>query len=292
MNLKEIFSRTKKAEPPKANVAKRTVAMKLTAHKEKIGWASPVYSQSRAVELDPATLAKHRIVAMIPDGPDIDFYKVLRTRILRRIQDQGGRSLMITSAVPGEGKTVTAINLALTFAMGYEQTVLLVDGDLRIQRIHELMGYESDKGLLDYLLAERPLLDIIVWPGIEKLTVISGGRTIHESSEILSSARMRELVAEMKSRYPERYVIFDVPPVLIGADAMAFAPLVDGIIVVVQAGQTSMREVNHALQLLPKEKVLGLVLNRASTDKNLYYSHYYSGKQQTINPPEEKKSQE
>jgi len=292
MNLKDIFSRTKKVEPPKSDAGKKITAMKLPAYKEQIGWESPVYSQSRSVELDPATLAKNRIVAMIPDSPELDFYKVLRTRVLRRIQDQGGRSLMITSAVPGEGKTVTAINLALTFAMGYEQTVLLVDGDLRIQRIHELMGYESDKGLLDYLLAERPLLDIIVWPGIEKFTVISGGRTIHESSEILSSARMRELVAEMKSRYPERYVIFDVPPVLIGADAMAFAPLVDGIIVVVQAGQTSMRDVNHALQLLPKEKILGLVLNRASTDKNLYYSHYYSGKQQSINPPEEKKSQE
>ena len=149
MNIKNLISRIKKVEPQEANAAKKTMPMKLPADKEKIGWVSPVYSQSRAIKLDPNTLAKNRLVAMIPDSPEIDFYKVLRTRILRRTQEQGGRSLMITSALPGEGKTVTAINLALTFAKEYEQTVLLVDGDLRMQRIHELIGYKSEKGLLD-----------------------------------------------------------------------------------------------------------------------------------------------
>jgi len=274
MNIKNLISRIKKVEPQEANAAKKTMPMKLPADKEKIGWVSPVYSQSRAINLDPNTLAKNRLVAMIPDSPEIDFYKVLRTRILRRTQEQGGRSLMITSALPGEGKTVTAINLALTFAKEYEQTVLLVDGDLRMQRIHELMGYKSDKGLLDYLHGDCPVSDLIVWPGIEKLTVISGGRTINESSESLASPRMKELVADMKSRYPERYVFFDVPPVLAGADAMAFAPLVDWIIFVVQAGQTSMLDVNRALQVLPKEKLLGLVLNRQTTQLKAYPYRY------------------
>ncbi|PKN67643.1 MAG: tyrosine protein kinase [Deltaproteobacteria bacterium HGW-Deltaproteobacteria-12] len=274
MNLKNYFPRTKKVEPREANASKNFMPLIMPADKEKIGWVSPVYSKSRAIKLDPDTLAKNRLVAMIPNSPEIDFYKVLRTRILRRTVDQGGHSLMITSALPGEGKTVTAINLALTFAKEYEQTVLLVDGDLRMQRIHELMGYESDKGLLDYLIDDCPVSDLIVWPGIEKLSVISGGRTINESSESLTSPRMRELVADMKSRYPERYIFFDVPPVLAGADAMAFAPLVDWIIFVVHAGQTSMQDVNRALQVLPQEKILGLVLNRQTTQLKAYPYRY------------------
>ncbi|MGB5156576.1 polysaccharide biosynthesis tyrosine autokinase [Desulfobacterium sp. N47] len=195
---------------------------------------------------------------------------MLRTRILRRTKERGGRSIMITSALSGEGKTTTAINLSLTFAKGFEQTVMLVDCDFRKQCVHEVMGFNSDRGLLDHLLDDMPLSDLIVWPGIEKLTVISGGKTIQESSEVIASPRMRELDSEMKNRYPERYVIFDVPPLLVGTDAMTFAPLVDWIIMVVQAGKTSMAEVNKAMQMLPKEKVLGLILNRQTAQAEAY----------------------
>ncbi|MFH1973981.1 MAG: P-loop NTPase [Pseudomonadota bacterium] len=177
---------------------------------------------------------------------------------------------MITSAVPGEGKTVTSINLALTFAKEFEQTVILVDCDLRKQSIHEVMGFESDRGLLNHLLDGMPVPDLIVWPGIEKLTVISGGKTIHESSEVIASPQMRELVADMKARYPDRYMFFDVPPILAGADALAFAPLVDWIIMVVQADKTPLPEVKRALQMLPKKKVLGLVLNRQTSKVKTY----------------------
>ena len=272
MNLKNLFSRKKKVESQKAMDTKRTMPLKLPTDKEKIGWVSPVYNQSRPVKLDSNTLAKNRLVAMIPESPEIDFYKVLRTRIMQRIREHGGKSIMITSALPGEGKTVTAINLAMTFAKEYEHTVLLMDGDLRMQQIHKLLGYESDKGILDHLLADCPVSDLIVWPHIEKLTVLSGGQTIQESSEILTSPRMRELVENMKSRYPERYVFFDVPPVLIGDDVIAFSRLVDWIIVVVRAGQTSVQDVNRALKLLPTEKILGLVLNRPDQSIRNYSS--------------------
>ena len=190
MNLKNLFSLKKKVESKKAIDTTRTMPLKLPADKVKIGWVSPVYNQSRSVKLDSNTLAKNRLVAMIPESPEIDFYKVLRTRIMQRIREHGGKSIMITSALPGEGKTVTAINLAMAFAKEYEQTVLLVDGDLRMQQIHKILGYESNKGLLDYLLADCSVSDLIIWPNIEKLTVISGGRTIKESSEILTSPRM------------------------------------------------------------------------------------------------------
>lgn len=243
---------------------------------KKEGWVSPSYTQSRPVALDPKQMLVNRCVGYYCGSYESEAYKVLRTRILQKTGENGGTTVMITSALPGEGKTLTAINLSLTFAKEFEQTVLLVDSDLRQQRVHEYLGYESDKGLRDYLVDNRPLSDLIVWPGVEKFTVISGGKTVMASSELLSSPRMRDLVKDLKSRYPERYVFFDVAPVLAGADAQAFAPQVDYIVVVVRAGVTSIEDVKQALDLLPREKVLGVVLNGA--DQPEMIKEYYSPK--------------
>jgi non-specific protein-tyrosine kinase len=205
----------------------------------------------------------------VPDSVEVDAYRVLRTKILQMCKEKGGNTIMITSAVPGEGKTLNAINLAITLAKEFLQTVLLVDCDLRRQSIHRYLGYKSEKGLIDYLLNDAPISDLITWPGVEKLTVISGGRPICGSCELLGSQRMKELVADMKSRYPDRYVIFDVPPLLAGADALTFAPLVDHVVVVVREGETSTPNIKKALHMLPKEKVLGLVLNRQQSQSNI-----------------------
>ena len=229
---------------------------------DKMGWHSPSYTVSRSVTLDPKTVLGNRCVAFDGSAPEVERYKMLRTQIMRRSEQYGGNTVMVTSAVPGEGKTLTAINLAMTFAKEFSQTALLVDCDLRQQRIHEVLGFDGSKGLADHLMDGEPLANLIVWPGIEKLTVISGGKTIAGSSEFLGSPGMKSLVEEMKTRYPERYVIFDLPPVLSGADTLAFAPLVDHIVLVVQAGRTAAGDIRKALQLLPPEKVVGLVLNR------------------------------
>ncbi|KAF0219945.1 MAG: hypothetical protein FD174_1669 [Geobacteraceae bacterium] len=201
-----------------------------TAMRPVVGWVSPTYSVSRAVTLNPKVLAENRCVAFQGDTPVTDYYRILRSQILQRTEGKTGRTVMVTSALPGEGKTLTAINLALTFAKEFKQTSLLVDCDLKQQRIHEVIGFPSDKGLVDYLIDDCPIFELFVWPGIEKMTVISGGKMINESSELLGSPGMRKLVEDMKTRYPDRYVFFDVPPVLTEADAIAFAPLVDYIL--------------------------------------------------------------
>ncbi|WP_408998925.1 AAA family ATPase [Syntrophus buswellii] len=229
---------------------------------EKVDRISPSYTQSRNVSLDPEVMERNRCVAMFPSREEVEAYRILRTQILNRTRESGGNLIMITSALPGEGKTLTAINLALTFAREFRQTALLVDCDLKKQSIHEMMGFQSDKGLVDHLIGDCPVEDLFVWPGVEKLTLISGGGTINESSEIMGSPRMKELVVEMKRRYPERYIFFDVPSILVGADALTFALLADFIVMVVQADKTPLGEVNKAAQLIPREKLLGLVLNR------------------------------
>ncbi len=234
-----------------------------SSEKEKAGWVSPSYTHSRTIPLNPLTAAANRCVAVLPNSPDIEAYKLLRTQILQKTEQGSGRAVMITSPLPGEGKTTTAINLAFTFAREFKQTVLLVDCDFRRQRIHELLGIRSEKGLVNHLLNDEPVSDLIIWPGIEKLTLISGGRTIQESTEVLGSPRMKALVQDMKTRYPDRYIFFDVPAILTSADALALAPQVDHILMVVSAGSTPLSEVKRALQLLPAEKMLGLVLNNS-----------------------------
>lgn len=237
---------------------------------DKMGRISPSYTVSRSIQLDPYVLLKNRCVAYQGETPEVDAYRILRTRIMHRADLSTCNTIMVTSALPGEGKTLTAINLALIFAKEFSQTVLLVDCDLRRQNIHEFLGYDAAKGLANYLVNGEPLSELIVWPGIEKLTLISGG-TLNVGSEFLASPGMKRLVQEMKHRYPERLVIFDVPPVLAGSDALAFAPLVDFVVMVVRAEQTSAKDVQKAVSLLPKDKLLGMVLNGGRSKENWKY---------------------
>jgi non-specific protein-tyrosine kinase len=237
-------------------------------------WKAPVYTESNRVELDERSLVRNHCVCIEPDAKELEFYKVLRTKIQFLTRHKGLNTVMVTSAREAEGKTLTCINLAITFAKAFNQTVMLVDGDLRRQSVHKMLGYPSAVGLMDYLLQDRPLKEIVVWPGIEQMTLISGGRTVSNSAELLSSPRMKDLVAEMKARYEDRYVIFDSAPVLAGADAMALAAHVDCLVMVVEEGRTSLREVKKAIGMLPAEKLLGFVLNRQKKSMTKGYLYY------------------
>ena len=228
--------------------------------------SSPVYRESRPVRLNLNTVRDNRCMCMFPDSAEIEYFKVLRTQIQQRTREKGWNTLMVTSALPGEGKTLTAVNLALTFAREYHQTVLLVDCDFRWQRVNRYLGLESRIGLIDYLLDDKPLKDLIVWPGIDKLTLITGGRKVLDTTEILNSRRMRKLVREMKERYDDRLILFDLPPVLAGADAISFADLVEGIVLVVNCGVTALSDIKRSVDRLPREKILGFVLNRGKSE--------------------------
>ena len=242
---------------------------------EMTGWVCPSYDASRPVRLDPNFIAENRCIAALPGYPDLEAYKVLRTKILKLTREKGWNTIMVTSAMPGEGKTLTAINLSLTFAREFSQTVLLVDCDLRKQNVHKVLGIDSRKGLIDYLLKNVPMNEVMMWPGIEKFTLISGGRTLLESAELLGSPKMKELFWDMKTRYPERYVFFDAPPLLCGSDAMTVSSLVDGIVFVVQYGRTTMEDVERALEMLPREKFLGFVINRREDRPGDYEARAY-----------------
>ena len=235
-------------------------------------WQPPEYSHSIQCQIDNDWLRKNRCVCIDQDAPELEWYKVMRTKILQATKPKGLNTIMITSPSQAEGKTLTSINLALTFAKSYNQTVLLVDCDLRRQNIHKVLGIRSDAGLVDYLVDNRPLKDFMLWPSIEQMTLISGGRSIQNSAELISSDRMKTLVNKMKERYADRYILFDTPPVLVGADSIALAPLVDCILMVVIEGQTTMSDIKRATAALPQEKIIGYVMNRQT---NGYQKGYY-----------------
>jgi non-specific protein-tyrosine kinase len=265
-----MFGRFKKEKP--APVGRQG---DVPDNKENAGWVTPVYETSRPIRLDPHVAAENRCIALLPGSPSLEAYKVLRTKILKQTRENGWNTIMVTSALPGEGKTLTSINLSLTFAREFSQTVLLVDCDLRKQNIHEVLGIESRLGLIDYLMKDISMNEIVIWPGIEKFTLISGGRTIEDSAELLGSPKMKMIFQEMKNRYPDRYVFFDVPPLLSGSDALTFSTLVDGILMVVQAAKTSMEDVERAVEMIPREKFLGFVINRFNSHISNYDTKTY-----------------
>ncbi|MBI5577864.1 MAG: polysaccharide biosynthesis tyrosine autokinase [Deltaproteobacteria bacterium] len=234
-------------------------------------WKPPEYSQSRSMHVQPAQLMENRCVCIEPDAAELEAYKVLRTRIQMATKTKGWNTIMITSPNAGDGKTLTAINLALTFAKAYNQTVMLVDCDLRRQNIHRVLGIESGAGIVDFLVDDKPLNEFIIWPGIEKLSLISGGRSIQNSAEVIGSARMKSLIQELKTRYDDRFIIIDAPPILSGADTMALAPCVDCILMVVKESRTRMHEIKKAMDMIPKDKFLGYVMNHQRKAGKAYY---------------------
>ncbi len=222
------------------------------------------YSQTRNVEVSRITLRKNRVITGFDPCDFTDAYKMLRTQVLQRLNENDWNVLAVTSPGSGEGKSLTALNLAASMAMEIDHTVLLVDANLRHPSLHEHLGLPDGPGLNDYLTKDTSLSELLVHPkGIDHLTFLPAGAAMFNSAEMLNSPKMTHLVNELKNRYAGRIIVFDLPPVLSAADALAFAPYVDAALLVVEEGKTSRQEVENALNLLSSTNVLGTVLNKA-----------------------------
>lgn len=187
--------------------------------------------------------------------------------------------IMVTSALPGEGKTFTAINLALSIASERDRTVLLVDADVVKPSISKFFGFESGPGLVDYLIEDTlDLSEVLVETNVPSLTVLPAGNTHHLSTELLGSENMHGLAREMSMRYSDRIVIFDSPPLLATTEASVLANLVGQVVMVVEAEKTRRAQVQEALSMLHPDMIVGFVLNKSrSRAGTSYYNPYYYG---------------
>lgn len=229
------------------------------------------YTQTRVVPVDEALLKQKRVLTGTQTDEVASAYKVLRTQVLQRLRANQWNTIAVTSPRPGEGKTLTAINLAISLAREVNVTVMLVDVDLRRPSVHKYFGYQPTYGLSDYLLHGRPLTDILFNPGIQRLVVLPGRESISNSSEMLNTVPMQNLMQDLKKRYMRRVVIFDLPPLLNGDDVLVFAPQVDTTLLVVAEGKTMRADLARAQHLLQGTHLLGTVLNQASEVGQAYY---------------------
>jgi capsular exopolysaccharide synthesis family protein len=221
------------------------------------------YTQTRVFHPDPALLRRNRVITALDDGPALAAYKVLRTQVCQRLAANRWNTLAVTSPRGAEGKTLTAVNLAISLALEVNHSVLLADLDLRRPGVHRVFGYAPEVGVSDFLTEAASIGEMLFNPGVERLVVLPGREPLYNSSEALSSHQSLDLVEELKHRYPSRFVIFDLPPVLSADDAMAFAPYVDAVLMVVEEGRTTQDELLRAVEYLNGTPLIGTVLNRS-----------------------------
>ena len=211
------------------------------------------------------------------DSFEAEQFKILRTNIMYPLTGSPPRSILVTGANPAEGKSFVATNLAISVALNIDQFVLLIDYDLRKPVIDSRFGLKNQPGLSEYLTDGTPLSSLLVQTEIDKLTILAGGKPPPNPSELLSSDRMSKLLEEVTERYSDRLIIIDSPPPSLTAETGVLARYVEGILLVVKAGQTRQEDLNHMVDKLGKEKIIGSVLNCVDFKSGGYsgYRKYY-----------------
>jgi capsular exopolysaccharide synthesis family protein len=219
----------------------------------------------------PRLMAEKLVLSANPDHASVEQYRRLAARLHLAQAEHGIKVVMVASALPGEGKTLTATNLALTLSESYQRDVLLIDGDLRRPSIHEMFRISNVSGLNDGLRsgADRKI-PLVHWS--EHLTLITAGRPDPDPMKVLVSQKMQKVIREAATKF--QWVIIDTPPVGLLTDASLFSGMVDTAVLVIQAGRTPYASIQRAVEALGRERIFGVVLNRATTAASPQYAGY------------------
>jgi len=276
--IKALEERT--VELPVAPASRPAVHSRGRARQEP---APPIRPETRSVEINLPRLKTLGFVT--PDAPTsriADEFRVVKRPIIRNALGQGesnvhhGNLIMVTSALPGEGKTFTSINLAMSMAMEFDSRVLLVDGDVAHPSMPGMLGAPHSPGLLDLLTRDDiDVADALVRTNIDRLTLLPAGARHRRSTELLASEQMASLLRELQSRYPDRIIIFDSPPLLATTEARVLATHMGQILMVVAADATSHHALEQALTTIESCDIVLMLLNKATrTDVGTYYGYY------------------
>ena len=241
---------------------------------------------STQVMTDALTRLQRTHGVIKPDRSTLaESFKMLRNQVLQRMRADGHTLLAVTSARRIEGKSLTAVNLALTIAADYDSAVLLVDADMTGRGLQSMFGLDGACGLSDHLMHDAPIPELLINPGVPRFVLLPAGRAaVLNSAELLATKAARHLMREMKERYQDRYIVVDLPPLLDTADAMAFLPHVDTTLVVVEEHTTSMQDMETMSELLAPFNLLGTVMSQArqtETDvaaRGPWYRRWFAGK--------------
>ena len=255
---------------------RRDMDVEARAEQRGIGF-SPV--PARHTESKPFEVAEKLVLTKQPDDASglnlaTEQYRKLAAGLHQAQSERGVKLVLVTSPNPGEGKSLTAANLALTLSESYQRRVLLIDGDLRRASQHEILGVDCDSGLSDGLGRAQanglPVNEIT-----PRLSLLTSGRPMDDPTTALSSARMREVLEAARASYD--WTIVDTPPVGLLTDAKLLAAMVDGIVLVIEAGVTPYQDAERAIDAVGRDRILGIVLNRfTNTSMNAkYYQSYY-----------------
>ncbi|KFB78001.1 XrtA-associated tyrosine autokinase [Candidatus Accumulibacter cognatus] len=239
--------------------------------------------QSRRIELDLNTLATTGLIS--PDAPRsqlADQYRVIKRPLIANAMGKSatpikrGNLIMVTSAISGEGKTFTAINLAMSIAMELDNTVMLVDADVPKPSVLKMLGLPPAPGLLDVLTDESVALShVLMRTNVDKLSLLPSGTQHQRATELLASEAMIKLLDEMANRYPDRIIIFDSPPLLMTTESRVLASHMGQVIVVVRAERTARSDVKHALAAIESCPVKLMLLNQARATTQDGYGYGY-----------------
>jgi len=209
-------------------------------------------------------MEKNKILPEIDDRGAISAYKMLRTRVLQRMRANNWRSLIVSSTSPGEGKSLTASNLAVSISNDVNQSVVLIDLDLQRSSLAKNFGLEVEAGIGDYLLGDATIDEVVYTPkGMDRIAIVPNRAPVKNSSDLIASPKMRQLLEWVYERSPNTIAIFDMPPVLASDDVIAFTNDADAILMVVSEGLTERNSLARAMEMIDNCNFLGVVLNRS-----------------------------
>lgn len=234
--------------------------------------APPDISAFPILATDTALLEDNRVVGFGGFSPTaLSAYRMIRTRVLQSLRANGWRSVAITSANMGEGKSLTAINLALSLSREGNQNVFLIDLDMRRPTIARYLGVYPPRGVQDYFDGNADAASIFFRIGPPGLAIAASTEARDSSSELLSSDRLPELINYVFTVDPKAVLLLDMPPVLVADDAIAVAPRVDAILLVASEGKTKRSDLAGAIELVQQHGLVGVILNRSAESVAQYY---------------------
>jgi protein-tyrosine kinase len=219
------------------------------------------YTHTRVVPPPWRAFEHKRVLTGSEGDPATRAYKVLRTHVLQRLIAEEWQTIAVVSPASGEGKTLTAVNLAISLASAKTHTALLVDLDWRQPTVHTYFDYEPEHDVCSHLRGEQPLEAVLVNPGLPRFCVLPCREAVADSSEQLLG--LAGFVRELKGRYRNRIVLFDLPPLLVTDDALGFLPFVDCVLLVVEEGKTRRADLARCMSLIGPGRLLGTVMNKS-----------------------------